>query len=337
MVKKYLSLSLLSGSSLFLASFATAHNGEDHSHGEPETVAAEVALPAPVEVTASPSELFEAAGIIMGKRMALDQMKVSDDEMAMLVSALGSTSESAMPSPEVMAEFQNLQTAVPARIEAAKTEGSELVALTEAQLKAMAFIVINQSGLPSLVNDPSEMDSFIAGLKKSPSFGEITPETEALMTQLQPFFEERIEKVRAKELEAIAEETKAYVAELEANDAIQKTEAGLYYEIKEEGAGASPTIEDTVLVHYHGTLPDGTVFDSSVDRGEPVTFPMSGVIPGFSSGLAQIKEGGKVKIYVPSELGYGQNPPPGSPIKAGGFIIFDCELIEIKSAESAEG
>jgi len=97
-----------------------------------------------------------------------------------------------------------------------------------------------------------------------------------------------------------------------------------------KGKGPSPTMKNTVRLHYHGTLIDGTVFDSSVDRGQPASFPMGGVIKGFSGGLTKTQVGGKVKIYIPSELGYGDNPRPGGKIKPGDTLIFECELLEIK-------
>jgi FKBP-type peptidyl-prolyl cis-trans isomerase len=88
-------------------------------------------------------------------------------------------------------------------------------------------------------------------------------------------------------------------------------------------------MDDTVRLHYHGTLTDGTVFDSSVERQQPASFPMRGVIKGFSGGLTKVKVGGKVRIYIPSELGYGDNPRPGGKIKPGDTLIFECELLEI--------
>ena len=107
-----------------------------------------------------------------------------------------------------------------------------------------------------------------------------------------------------------------------------KDPSGFYYEILKVGKGPSPTMKNSVRLHYHGTLIDGTVFDSSVDRGQPASFPMGGVIKGFSGGLTKTQVGGKVKIYIPSELGYGDNPPGGK-IKPGDMLIFECELLEI--------
>ena len=91
----------------------------------------------------------------------------------------------------------------------------------------------------------------------------------------------------------------------------------------------SHKVELKVRLHYHGTLIDGTVFDSSVDRGQPASFPMNGVIKGFSGGLTKTEVGGKIRIYIPSELGYGDNPRPGGKIKPGDTLIFECELLGI--------
>ena len=96
----------------------------------------------------------------------------------------------------------------------------------------------------------------------------------------------------------------------------------------EAGKEARATLEDTVLVHYKGTLIDGTQFDSSYDRGQAASFPLNGVVPGFGEGLTKIGEGGKV-FAIPSALGYGDNPRAGGPIGPGDTLIFECELIKI--------
>jgi len=121
----------------------------------------------------------------------------------------------------------------------------------------------------------------------------------------------------------------AFLAELAKKPGVLKDPSGFYYEILKEGDGPVPTMADTVRLHYHGTLIDGTVFDSSVERGQPASFPMGGVIKGFSGGLSKCRAGGKVRIYVPSELGYGDNPRPGGKIKPGDTLVFECTLLEV--------
>lgn len=112
------------------------------------------------------------------------------------------------------------------------------------------------------------------------------------------------------------------------NEGVKTTESGLQYEVITEGTGEFPKDSDTVKVHYKGTLLDGTVFDSSYDRGNPVEFPLNAVIAGWKEGLQLMKAGSKYKLYIPSKIGYGERGvsqviPPNS------TLIFEVELLEI--------
>ena len=98
-----------------------------------------------------------------------------------------------------------------------------------------------------------------------------------------------------------------------------------------EGTGDSPTASDVVQVHYHGTFPDGSVFDSSVDRGQPAQFPLSRVIPCWTEGVAMMKVGGKAKLVCPPELAYGDRGSPPS-IPGGAALVFEVELLEVTQA-----
>jgi FKBP-type peptidyl-prolyl cis-trans isomerase len=116
---------------------------------------------------------------------------------------------------------------------------------------------------------------------------------------------------------------------------IIKDKSGLRYEIIKQGEmNTFPTNNDAVEVHYHGTLIDGTVFDSSVNRGAPATFPLNAVIKGFSNGIKKIGVGGKVNLYIPPELGYGNLPKPGGIIKPNDILIFEIELLRILGKEN---
>jgi len=105
---------------------------------------------------------------------------------------------------------------------------------------------------------------------------------------------------------------------------------GLYIVRDVEGTGASPTLNDVVVVDYEGFLLDGTKFDSSIDRGTPAEFPLSGLIRGWQLGIPLLKEGGRATLILPSALAYGNNPPPGSPIPVNAVLVFDIELIEVR-------
>lgn len=120
----------------------------------------------------------------------------------------------------------------------------------------------------------------------------------------------------------------AFLKTLDGKDGVVKSDSGLYYEILKEGSDKYATAADKVNVHYHGTLIDGTVFDSSVNRGEPITFPLNGVIPGFSEGLTLVGEGGKIRLYMPSHIAYGDNGA-GAMIGPGATLVFEVELLKI--------
>ena len=108
------------------------------------------------------------------------------------------------------------------------------------------------------------------------------------------------------------------------------TQTGLVYQSLKDGSGDSPTATDTVKVHYRGTLPDGREFDSSYKRGEPIEFPLIRVIPGWTEGVQLAKEGGKIELYIPSKLAYGESGTPGGPIGPNETLIFEIELIQVK-------
>ena len=113
------------------------------------------------------------------------------------------------------------------------------------------------------------------------------------------------------------------------NDSVIQTESGLQYMVLKEGKGAKPGPTDEVTVHYTGRLINGTVFDSSVERGEPATFPLNKVIPGWTEGLQLMSEGSKYRLFIPSELAYGEKGA-GQQILPNSTLIFDVELIKVE-------
>ncbi|WP_367388714.1 FKBP-type peptidyl-prolyl cis-trans isomerase [Lewinella sp. LCG006] len=152
---------------------------------------------------------------------------------------------------------------------------------------------------------------------------------DALMQKLTDRITKKQEAEAAVAAESIIAEGAAFIAEKAAEEGVMSTPSGLHYKVIKEGAGASPAATDRVLVHYHGTLIDGTVFDSSVDRGEPIEFGLNEVIPGWTEGVQLMKEGAKYQFYIPYDLAYGlRGSPPVIP--GGATLIFDVELLEVK-------
>jgi FKBP-type peptidyl-prolyl cis-trans isomerase FklB len=124
------------------------------------------------------------------------------------------------------------------------------------------------------------------------------------------------------------EKGKEFLAENKEREEVKVTDTGLQYEVIEMGDGAIPEATDKVKVHYHGTLLDGTVFDSSVQRGEPISFPVSGVIQGWQEALQMMPVGSKWKLYIPYDLAYGERGA-GEDIKPYSTLIFEVELLDI--------
>ena len=125
----------------------------------------------------------------------------------------------------------------------------------------------------------------------------------------------------------LAIDSKIFLEENKQKDGVTTTESGLQYLILSEGRGNNPTLNDNVTVHYHGTLIDGTIFDSSVDRKQPATFPLNGVIPGWQEALQMMSVGSKWKIFIPSELAYGESG--AGAIGPNSTLIFEVELLSI--------
>ncbi|WP_222911369.1 FKBP-type peptidyl-prolyl cis-trans isomerase [Pseudomonas sp. DNDY-54] len=146
---------------------------------------------------------------------------------------------------------------------------------------------------------------------------------------LQTRAEERMVEMNKEAVEA----GKKFLEENAKREGVKTTESGLQYEVIKEAEGPQPGPDDVVTVHYEGTLTDGTVFDSSIKRGTPIDLPVGGVIPGWVEGLQLMHVGEKYKLYIPSELAYGEQSP--SPlIPANSVLVFDLELLGIKGDEN---
>ena len=161
---------------------------------------------------------------------------------------------------------------------------------------------------------------------------------DATREQVKNTVAEKIQKKQVEERAASAtkskEEGDKFLAENGKKAGVKTTASGLQYEVLKEGTGAMPKKEESVTVHYKGTLLNGETFDSSYDRGQPVTFPLQNVIPGWTEGLQLMKTGAKYKFVIPSALAYGER---GAGIKIGpnATLVFEVELISIGDAKPA--
>jgi len=140
-----------------------------------------------------------------------------------------------------------------------------------------------------------------------------------------------LQRIGEDKFAAIKDEGEQFLAANKAKAGIHTTDSGLQYEVISEGTGEKPNATDTVDVHYHGTLIDGSVFDSSIERGTPATFGVHQVIKGWTEALQLMPVGSKYRLYIPQDLAYGANPHPGGPIKPYMTLIFDVELLAIQS------
>jgi FKBP-type peptidyl-prolyl cis-trans isomerase FkpA len=173
----------------------------------------------------------------------------------------------------------------------------------------------------------AELATVAAGMNDAALGQELKVEMEVYGPKIQELMNKRAVARATVEKEASA----AFVYEHAQEAGAERSPSGIVYVPVSVGTGASPTATDTVRVHYHGTLRDGTVFDSSVERGEPISFPLDGVIACWTEGMQKMKVGGKAKLVCPSDTAYGdvgQGPIPG-----GAALLFEVELLAIEAAE----
>ena len=169
------------------------------------------------------------------------------------------------------------------------------------------------------------LDNFEAGIKDV-----LEKDVEAKISdnQAQAIIQSYFSKKQQKQSESVIEEGINFLRENGKREGVTTLASGLQYEVINDGTGPKPTIEDNVTTHYHGTLIDGTVFDSSVDRAEPASFPVGGVIKGWTEALQLMAVGSKWKLYVPYDLAYGERGA-GPQIGPYSTLIFEVELISI--------
>lgn len=241
-------------------------------------------------------------------------------------------------------KFNRLFLALPVALTLVNCNDSKMNSGGDAELKtfkdSVSYIIGANTGAQfkqALGDNPDEffdIDVYEQGVRTALTDSVEMPQE--VMQQVMQKFQMQLREQQQKEQEAKATENKekeeAFLKENAAKDGVQTTESGLQYKVIEDGTGDSPSATDQVEVNYEGKLLDGTVFDSSYDRGEPATFGVNQVIPGWTEGLQLMKEGAKYEFYIPSELAYGQRGS-GAKIAPGSTLMFTVELIDVKDSE----
>lgn len=215
---------------------------------------------------------------------------------------------------------------------AAPAAAAPAVQYTDEQVfEAFGYLVGQRIGISEFELTEGEKTAALRGLEAAFSGVKDKFNAETFGPEIQRVLGGRQQAAMAKAAEKAEGEAASYFEELKKNPAVKSTESGLFYEVVEAGSDQKPKPTDTVKVHYTGKLTDGTVFDSSVQRGEPAEFSLNGVIPGWTEGLQLVGKGGKLKLYIPSKLGYGAQGAGGA-IPPNATLVFDVELLDITTA-----
>jgi FKBP-type peptidyl-prolyl cis-trans isomerase len=199
---------------------------------------------------------------------------------------------------------------------------------TEDEKTVYALGYKSASGLERLAMKPEEIEVFLAAIRDGLTGKKAPIDVETYASKVASFAQARAAEGSKAEKAASAE----FLAKEAAAPGATKSSTGMIKRVIKPGTGGSPTASDTVKVHYHGTLRDGSVFDSSVDRGEPAVFPLGNVIPCWTEAVQTMKVGEKAHITCPSDIAYGDKGFPPK-IKGGAALAFDVELLEIEKAK----
>lgn len=215
----------------------------------------------------------------------------------------------------------------------------------------------SSSGSDVTLDSPEQRGSYAQGVRVGSQGRQLPLDTEAFIQGIRDgladesrMSQEEMQEAQSEFQQVMAESRKAdaaenrkageeFLAENESREGVEVTESGLQYEVLEEGDGPKPDSGDVVEVHYRGTTVDGEVFDESYSRGEPATFPVGQVIPGWTEGLQLMSVGSKYKFFIPADLAYGQRAPRGASFGPNSTLIFEVELLDIveEGEEGQEG
>ncbi len=287
-----------------------------------------------VPPSAEPLETFELVGELLALGPRLHDLSVTPEEREALNGGLreGFSFEEAPES--VGEEFEAVIAQMREKWILSDIEDEQPEPLGLETARIVGLLSARFSGIPPSLLTDEQIDAIARGFDQTIDQDGMSTRLRARLPEVFDFLDSVAGPSSIALGQLVAPDEYSFFVTLREEDAVQFDRDGLHWKIIDAGVGSPPGPRDLVTVHYEGSLVSGEVFDSSFERGEPVDFPMNGVIPGFSRGLQKIGVGGKVIIYIPGELGYGKRPPAGSPIGPGDTLIFDAELIDVQRNDS---
>lgn len=205
-------------------------------------------------------------------------------------------------------------------------------------LEALGWVTYMNSPFPNFGLNPSQEECFVKGLVAATQAKECPYGIEKIGPSMQSFMQRKYAEAIDAMKKKNAADSVAYFAKLKEDKKVVFLPSGLAYEVIQPGTGDYPKATDTVKVNYTGKLTDGTVFDSNQQPDQPyqpVAFELSKVIPGFTEGLQKINRGGKIRLHIPAQLAYGENPDPRSGIPPLATLVFDIELVDVSATAPA--
>lgn len=213
------------------------------------------------------------------------------------------------------------------------TPAAQTAQYTEAQvLETLGWFLGKQNGFAELGFSKEQVDQLVKGIYTAAAGKETPYELEKIGPEISKFMQMKQQSYLAKVKEQGKIEGEKFMADIKTKKGVTVLPSGLAYEILAPGAGVYPKATDTVKVFYTGTLINGTKFDSNVG-GEPIEFALNGVIPGWTEGIQKINKGGKLKLYIPAPLGYGEEGTQGIPPNS--TLVFEVELLDVKAPAPA--
>lgn len=202
----------------------------------------------------------------------------------------------------------------------------------EDYIKTFGMIAFQNGGLKELQLTPAEFEIFVQGMKDAYQGKDLPKNVNEYGQKMMDYLKSRAEAFIAAEAKKAEAESAKFWKDLEKVEGIQKTPSGLAFKVVEKGSDKVASENSNVKINYTGKLTNGDVFDSTDKHGKPAEFNLANVIPGFREGLQKVGKGGKVILYIPANLGYGQQAIPGIPPNS--TLIFDVEILDVNDAPS---